>query len=95
MFFYCLIAKHILFFHYYLHRPLCKDQAFRSQGKADWEEEENFCQDGEFESLLQRVFCLPCGAGTTKGKIRTLLYFITPTLKCFCILKEVSLLKGT
>ena len=35
------------------HRPLCKDQAFRSQGKEDREEEENHREDGESESILQ------------------------------------------
>ena len=51
------------------HRPLCKDQAFRSERQADWKKEEDVCKDGKLESLLQRVFCLPCGTGTTKGKL--------------------------
>ena len=69
MFLYCSIVKHTLFYHYYLHRPLCKDQAFRSERQADRKKEEDVCKDGKLESLLQRVFCLPCGTGTTKGKL--------------------------
>ena len=71
--------KNTLFSHYYLHRPLCKDQAFRSERKTDWEKEENFGQDGKFESVLQWVVCLPCGTGTAKGKLRNYLcYFCLP-----------------
>ena len=71
--------KNTLFSHYYLHRPLCKDQAFRSERKTDREKEKNFSQDGKFESVLQWVVCLPCGTGTAKGKLRnSLCYFCLP-----------------
>ena len=63
-------TTHILFSRYYLHRPLCKDQAFRSEGKTDWKKEENLSQDGKFESVLQWIVCLPSGAGTITGKLR-------------------------
>ena len=41
------------FFTITTHRPICKDQAFRSERQADWEEEENNCEDGKLESILQ------------------------------------------
>ena len=63
-------TTHILFSRYYLHRPLCKDQAFRSEGKTDWKKEENLSQDGKSESVLQWIVCLPSGAGTITGKVR-------------------------
>ena len=64
-----LYKTHIIF-RIYLHRPLCKDQAFRSEGKTDWKKEENLGQDGKFESVLQWIVCLPSGAGTITGKVR-------------------------
>ena len=48
--------------HHRILRPLRQDQAAGLQGEEDREEEEDECEDGELEPLLQRVLRV-CGGG--------------------------------
>ena len=51
-------------------RSLRQDKTFGSEGEADRQEEEDEREDGQPQPVLQRVLCLPCGAGTTQGRYK-------------------------